>query len=570
MSDASTIPSVDEAAIDAIFAAYDTSQAPGVAVGIAVAGKPVYRKAFGLASLELNQTLSPAIRMRIGSTTKHFAALAYMLLVEEGLASLDDPVRKHIAELSSAVADGVTMRQLMGHTSGLRCSLDLAMQLNGVGHFMSHPDMLDLFARQDAVNFPPETSWSYNNGGYVALTVAIERLAGQPLEDVLRERIFEPIGMTDTLLRRVDTDFVPNSATLHMLGAGGAFTKEYMAMAVAGEGGMVSTVDDMLRWLAHMDRPLVGTPETWTAMTMPHTLKSGYSTGYALGLSVGAYRGKATVMHGGAVMGGGCQMIKVRDSGLDIIIITNRAGVDTMSLADRVIDACVPDLGPPEEDLPGTNISGLYYAEETGETLQLVEHEDRQLISISGASLPARRDAKGRLHSAFRIFDALIEAPPGDPAPAELTYTQWGNARVLKRLEPGPQPDMSGKTGVYASASTGTSAVVDIGDDAKATLIFKGRWNTVRYALEYVGGPLWRAVSIDTPYFGLGGFIEFDEDGAGFAFSAGRTRRLRFDRGGLTEAAGQGSDNIGAPQGEAYVADKTSAVLEVGTGAPGA
>jgi len=78
------MPSIDAAEIDAIFAAYDTCHAPGVAVGIAVAGRPVYRKAFGLANMELNQTLSPTIRMRIGSTTKHFAALAYMLLVEEG------------------------------------------------------------------------------------------------------------------------------------------------------------------------------------------------------------------------------------------------------------------------------------------------------------------------------------------------------------------------------------------------------------------------------------------------------------------------------------------------------
>lgn len=536
MPDAPAMPSIDAAEIDAIFAAYDTCHAPGVAVGIAVAGRPVYRKAFGLANMELNQTLSPTIRMRIGSTTKHFAALAYMLLVEEGQASLDDPVRKHIPELTAAVADGVTMRQLLGHTSGLRCSIDLAMQLNGIGHFVSHPDMLELFAGQDAVNFEPGASWSYNNGGYIALSVAIERLTGQSLEDVLRERIFEPIGMTDTLLRRVDTDFVPNSATLHMLGAGGRFTKEYMGMAIAGEGGMVSTVDDMLRWLAHMNRPVVGSPETWAAMTAPHVLSNGTSTGYALGLAVGTYRGKATVMHGGTVLGGGCQMIRLPDSGLDIIVLTNRAGVDPSGLADRIIDACVPDLAPPEEDLPGVNISGLYYDEATGETLQLMEHEGRQLMSISGAGIPARRDAEGRLHSSIRMFSAVVDAPMNDPAPTELTYTQWGNSTVLKRLEARPPQEVAGKAGVYTSASTGTTATVAV-DDGKATLIFKGRWNTMRYALEDVGAPLWRAVSIDTPYFGLGGFVEFDADGVGFAFTAGRTKRLRFERPAATPAA---------------------------------
>ena len=567
MTAAPAAASVDPAVIDAIFAAYDTSHAPGVAVGIAIAGQPVYRKAFGLANIELNQTLSPGIRMRIGSTTKHFAALAYMLLVEEGLASLDDPIRKHIPEMSPAVADGVTMRQLMSHTSGLRCSLDLSMQLNGMGHYMSHADTLDLFAAQDAINFSPETSWSYNNGGYTALSVAIERLAGKPLEDVLRERIFEPLGMNDTLLRRVDSGFVPNSATLHMLGAGGAFTKEYMGMEVTGEGGMASTVDDMLRWMAHMDRPVIGTPETWAAMKAPYTLKSGYSTRYALGLSIGEYRGQVTVEHGGTVMGGGCQMIKAVDAGLDIIIITNRAGVDTMSLADRIIDACVADLGPPLEDLPGVNISGLYFAQATGSTLHLLEHEGRQLIGMGGATIPARRDAEGRLHSSYRIFDAIVEAPAGDAAPSELTYRQWGNAEVLKRLEPGSAPDLDAYAGTYASVSTGTSASLEIKADS-TTLTFKGRWNGVRYRLDYMGGPLWKATSIDMAHLGLGGFVEFDPDGSGFTFSAGRTRRLRFERGDLTTKTDGASQAATTPQGGAYIAGKTSAVLEVGSGAP--
>lgn len=529
MSDAVAVPSVDAVKIDEIFAAYDTSHAPGVAVGIAIGGRPAYRKGFGLANLEQGQTLSPSIRMRIGSTTKHFAALAYMLLVEDGLASLDDPVRKHIPEMSPAVADGVTMRQLMSHTSGLRCSLDLSMQLNGLGHYMSHADTLDLFAAQDGINFEPGTSWSYNNGGYTALSVAIERLTGQRLEDVLRERIFEPVGMTDTLLRRVDTDFVPNSATLHMLGKDGSFTKEYLGMEVSGEGGMASTVDDMLRWMAHMDRPVVGTAETWAAMTAPAILRGGYSTRYALGLSVGDYRGLATLEHGGTVMGGGCQMIKAPGVGLDVIVITNRAGVDVMSLADRIIDACVPDLGPPPEDMAGTNITGLYYDPATGSTLQLLEHGGRQLIGMGGATIPARRDAAGRLHSVYRIFDAVVDAPAGDPAPAQLTYSQWGKPDVLARLEPGPQPDMADRAGLYASASTGTDAVLAVEGD-QTSLTFKGRWNTARYSLAYAGASLWRATSIDMAHFGLGGFVEFDADGGGFAFSAGRTRRLRFER----------------------------------------
>src|SRR5882757_1310892 len=111
-------PSVDFDAkkIGAIFSDLDQCHLPGVAVGIAIGGKPVYRKGFGLASMELPVVLSPSIRMRIGSTTKHFTAFAYMLMCEEGRAHPDDPLEKYLPELHR-VTHKVTMRQLMGNTS---------------------------------------------------------------------------------------------------------------------------------------------------------------------------------------------------------------------------------------------------------------------------------------------------------------------------------------------------------------------------------------------------------------------------------------------------------------------
>src|SRR6202022_3356579 len=106
----------DEKKIDAIFAKVDQCQMPGAAVGIAIGGKPVYRKGFGLASMELPLVLSPSIRMRIYSTAKHFTCLAYMLLCEGGKAGIDDPIGNVLPELHP-VTRKVTMRQLMGHVS---------------------------------------------------------------------------------------------------------------------------------------------------------------------------------------------------------------------------------------------------------------------------------------------------------------------------------------------------------------------------------------------------------------------------------------------------------------------
>ncbi len=103
----------------------------------------------------------------------------------------------------------------MGHVGGLYDVHDLCWQFSGRTSQVSSADLLSLYRDSDAVNAPPGSAWLYSNGGYLMLTAAIERIAECSLEEFLRERVFEPVGMWHTVLRRFDNDFVPNSASLH-------------------------------------------------------------------------------------------------------------------------------------------------------------------------------------------------------------------------------------------------------------------------------------------------------------------------------------------------------------------
>lgn len=514
---------LDPAKIDAIFAAVDQGHAPGAAVGVAIGGRPVYRRGFGLANVELPVLLAPTMRMRIGSTTKHFACLAYMLLCEEGLAGLDDPVRKHIPELHP-VADKITMRQLMGHLSGLRDAYDLSMQFSGPGRPIPTAEMLATYFDLDNVNTAPGETWNYNNGGYVMLSVAIERLTGASLEEVLRERIFAPVGMTDTLLRRKDSDFVPNSATLHNLGPDGAFCRDYMGMDIAGEGGMVSTVDDMLRWLAHMDAPVVGSAETWATMTTPQTLNSGFSTGYGLGLMMGAYRGARTVQHGGGVMGGNSQMIKVVDAGLDIAIMVNRADVFGALLANQIIDACVEGLAPRPEAADTNPARGQFYSRASGTLVSLHEKGGMEMLSIDGMDLPARRTDDGRIVPALDGFHFFVRVPD-EAEPAQIAFHNFGHEEPLSRLEAAPDASPEPLVGRYASEASGVGAEIEV-EDGVGRMRAKGRFGEAAYTLDPVAPGLWRMTPVGRLPV-LGGTVELDGQG-GFRFTSARTRRLAF------------------------------------------
>lgn len=506
-------PRIDPALLDELLAAYDRSDAPGFAVGVALNGRPGYRRGVGMASVELPVTLSPTIRMRIGSTSKHFTVLAVMLLAEEGRLDIDGSPRRVLLELPDW-AEAMTVRQLMAHTSGMRDSLDLILHSAGPGVPAAPDFQLKVLAALDSVNFAPGESWNYNNGGYVLLAEIVTRLSGLPFADFLRERIFVPVGMNDTLLRALDTDLMPNSATLHLPSPTGGWTRGVFGVPIGGEGGIVSTVDDMLRWLAHMSAPVVGSAETWAAMRTPMA-----SHGYGLGLTMGMHRGLSIVHHAGAVMGGSSQMLKVLDHELDVMVMTNGLGsLKVLELVDAIVDRCIPGLPASEEGAAAEPVVGAYYSRATGRKLVLGEADGAQTIRVDGMTLPARRDSAGRLSLPLVPTDLRVVA-----SRESLEVTEFGRTDRLERIEPpGGVPTPAGR---YESPDAAMSATVTDRDGA-AILALGGALGVTEYALAAIGPGLWEGRA--TGALPLAVLIEIEA--GGFLLSSGRTHRLRFDR----------------------------------------
>ena len=528
----------NEKKIDAIFAEVDQCRLPGAAVGIAINGKPVYRKGFGLANMELPVALSPSIRMRIHSTTKHFACLAYMLLCEEDKAGIDDELGKYLPELHP-VTHKVTLRQLMGNVSGLRDSYELAWQFSGYFSSASSSDLLSFYRDVDDVNFAPGTNWSYNNGGFMLLTLVIERITRQALEDVLRERIFEPLGMHDTLLRRFNTDFVPNSATMHMVTSSGSYDRSYLGVDLSGAGGIVSTVDDMLRWLTHMDAPCVGSAATWELMKTPQLLANGTSTGYGLALYRDRYGGIDTLYHAGGGMGANSQMLKVPAAGLDIAIMVNRQDLNAQSLTHKILDACLPGLEPVKAVTSWPFPSKVFYSPTTGCVIQLGSAasstvwtiEGQRIASINGADIPIEPDSDGVFRPAgSSSFMKLGMMLVGDPEhPTAIQFSDYGMPDNLVSVQPVQTPDVRAIEGHYRSESTGTQLTI-LGDEGGPRLNSIGRFGSVKFPLECLGQDIWRAKPAIPALAGYNAILLFDRNHTELRVSSGRNRMQRFRR----------------------------------------
>lgn len=521
----------DEKKIDAIFAELNQCHRPGAAVGIAIGGKPVYRKGFGLASVELPVILSPTIRMRLGSTTKHFAAFAYMLLCEDGKAGIDDPIGKYLPELHP-VTRKVTMRQLMGNISGLRDSTDIVTQFSGIeGRRVSTAELLSFYRDIDDANAAPGTTWNYNNAGWVMLSVAMERITGQPLEDVWRERVFEPVGMYDTMMRRWDSVFVPNSASSHAMNPATGFYEraEFCGgMDFAGAGSIVSTVDDMLRWLAHMDAPRVGSAATWATMKAPLTLLNGTSTGYGLGLISSRYRGVEILHHGGGGLGSSAQMLKVPAAGLDVVVMVNRSDGMGALLANKILDESLPSLDP-TAPFNGPFATGIFRSPATSRVIQLFANNGQQIVSIDGFDLPVEREDNGVLrHVPFVSFMKQEVTLIGDPEkPVSIRLSDFGNIDELVRQKPAKDADMRAVVGRYRSDTTGSEVTIsETADGPRMRAV--GRFGSAELGLECLADGIWRTQRVALGF--IGGLLLFDGNGAALRFSNCLTRSLPFRR----------------------------------------
>lgn len=517
---------IDESRVDAIFAQLNHCHLPGAAIGIAVDGRPVYRKAFGVANAELPVVLSPRMKIRIGSITKHFASLAYLLLCEKGRADLDDLIGKYLPEVNPA-SRSVTVRQLMSHMSGIRDVSDICWQFSGTGNRVTSSELLSLYRTIDDVNAAPGTRWIYNNGGYQMLSTAIERITDQSLEDVLQESIFRPVGMYDTALRRFDTDFVPNSATLHAQRSDKTFEKAHLGSALVGEGGVASTIDDMLLWLRHMDSPEIGSPNTWSALKCAQTLANGTSTGYGLGLASGLYRGLETISHSGSVLAGTSDMLKVGSAGLDVVVLTNRGDVMASSLSREVLDTCL-EFNRSKEKVGHPGVTGMFRSETTGRIIQLVVREGQQIASIDGTDFPVSADSNGVLRlSPIFTLKYTITLVGGSHAPSHILFEDFGNRDKLVAVHTSEGASAQFIEGRYRSDNTDTEVDIRPSEDG-ATMTSVGHFGSVKHRLNCLTDNVWRSSSAGSvPWAGV---LAFDRDSQAFRFTNLRTQALYFRR----------------------------------------
>ena len=326
-----------ERAFEKVTKAY-VGPAPGCAAAVSLNGDIVFEKAFGLADLEHNVPNTTQTIFESGSVAKQFTAAALVLLQQDGKLSLDDPVRKHITELPDYGAP-LTIRHLLNHTAGIRdWGAVLSLTGAGRGERVINQDLaLDVITHQRALDFTPGSEYSYSNSGYNLAAIIVERVSKQKFPAFVEERLFKPLGMKNSSWRDDYQRIVPGRAQAYSRQGNGPWRLNMPFMNVYGNGGMLTTVGDWMKWTAMLDSQSLGAPLV-TALETRGVLNDGRKIPYALGLVVDSYKGMKDVSHGGATAGYQTFLARYPDNKVSVGVMCNGTSPSAGGIAASITD----------------------------------------------------------------------------------------------------------------------------------------------------------------------------------------------------------------------------------------
>ncbi len=322
--------------IDSIFKKYDNLETPGLAIGIVKDGETIFTKGYGMASLEYGIPVSDSTVFTLCSVSKQFTVLGLMLMVEQGLVSLDDDIRKYVPELPD-YGTTITLRQLANNTSGLRSHLRLLGLKGYIADDMINQKTVEeiIFSQRELNNIPGE-AYSYSNSGFVLLAMVVERVSGKPFSSYITENIFRPLKMDKSFIMDNYQRIVKNKAISYEIGVDTEFVFAPSNYSYIGASGIYTTLEDFTKWAINFNKPKVGSAEIFNKMNTKGRLNNGEESFYALGQVVQEYNGLQRIWHSGSDAGYRSYIGRFPAQGMTFILLSNNATVHAEGEALKV------------------------------------------------------------------------------------------------------------------------------------------------------------------------------------------------------------------------------------------
>lgn len=339
---AAPLPVSQTAAVDRIFADFNQPDGPGASVMIIRDGAVAFAKGYGLAELETKTPIAPATNFRLASVSKQFTAMAVLMLRERGKLSLEENLLAFFPEFP-AFGKQITVKQLLTHQSGLRDYEDLIP--DGTTLPVLDQDVLRILMADGATNaaptyFPPGTKYRYSNSAYALLALIVEARSGQTFAHFLKDQIFAPLDMTNTLAYEAGLSVVPNRSFGYSGRTNGwKRTDQSLTSSVLGDGGIYSSVNDLFKWDQALDTTKLVSAAAWAEAVTPHAAADKPGKHYGYGWYLEDYRGLKLIWHSGGTVGFSTRIIRIPEKHFGLVILANRTDAQLEERAQQLLDA---------------------------------------------------------------------------------------------------------------------------------------------------------------------------------------------------------------------------------------
>lgn len=318
---------------------------PGGVLTVAQHGKIIYNKAFGKADLEHDIPNTTETIFETGSVAKQFTAAAILLLAADGKLSLNDDVRTYLPEFPDYTKNPaygrkpITIDNLLHHTSGLRDwgALALMSGWERGTRVYTQAHVLDVICQQKGLNFPPGDQYGYSNSNYNLLAIIVERVSGKTLEDFTRVHLFRPLGMYHTHWRNNFQNIVKNRAIAYSKSGANYYTNMPFENA-HGNGGLLTTTEDLIKWNAHYKNLRVGGEKLVRAQLKPGKLNNNLEIAYAGGLFIRPYIDILEISHGGFTAGYRAWLAYYPNQEVSVAYLSNDGSVNPETIGAKVAE----------------------------------------------------------------------------------------------------------------------------------------------------------------------------------------------------------------------------------------
>ncbi|WP_340064997.1 serine hydrolase [Ascidiimonas aurantiaca] len=472
-----SISKVKQKTIDSLLEKHNGKR-PGYALGIVQNGELVYSKGYGKANLDYDVGISDSSAFYIGSMAKQFTAAALLILESEGKLDLKKPVTDYLSDFPIYDHE-ITVEHLVHHTGGIRETNSLQL-FQGIDRKFEEVfdtnDIYNLVKAQKELNFKPGSEYRYSSGGYAVLAKMIEEVSGQPLRTFLQERVFDVLEMKDTFVSDNHNEIVPNRAVSYWPIDGEKYERRSQVFDAYGDGGIITTVQDLAKWDSAFYNDLLGVPGFSEKMYQKGVLNNGNQIDYALALNVWEYKGQKVIQHNGGMLGFRVDMVRFPKEKTTVILLGNSAYLDptgdALKVAEIVLDGIFKDIKKenkkttelsPNVDLPivtSKKRTGYYWTDQMN-YYRRISFENDSLFLDSGNSeqrqflLPVSQNeyilpysnGKTKLH-----FDS-----ENDKAPLEIHFENV--QRIFRKFDATPPKnieELNKYVGVYESKELNT------------------------------------------------------------------------------------------------------------------